>query len=168
METRDARVDQRMLAPQDDGAGGAGQAERYRMQPLEVFRMPVPTQAPDPVLPQDSPRAALAPTTVCLTVVLTAGGSVLRSAVLDGREECRAGAQAGNADLLLAAQAAVAHWQFVPAAICHFDAEMPPRDQDSCEGAARIEPVPVSLQYAFTFEVVHGQVRVSTGSAAGR
>jgi len=37
-----------------------------------------------------------------------------------------------------------------------------PSDRGDCEGAERVEPVPVSLLYAFTFEIVKGQHVVRT------
>jgi hypothetical protein len=39
-----------------------------------------------------------------------------------------------------------------------------PHDEDSCDGAQQIEPVPVTLQFAFTFEVREGRAQVRTGT----
>jgi len=37
-----------------------------------------------------------------------------------------------------------------------------PQDRGDCRSAERIEPVPVSLLYAFTFEIVRGRTTVRT------
>lgn len=143
-----------------DGGDGAGQVQPYRLQPSEGYRMPQLYAAQDPVVGTRDPRRELAPTVVCLQVVVTAEGKVERSAALADRPECTAGTAAENAPLLQAAQEAVAHWLFSPAAVCHYAAGVVPGKRGDCEGAERIEPVPVSLLYAFTFEIVHGQQTV--------
>lgn len=161
-------VDQRLLAPRGDGAAG-GAIAAYTMQPQQVFRMPQPLDAATPQLPADSPRRTLAPTTVCVRVVLTAQGAVQRSEPLHDREECSAGALADNADLLQAVQQEVAHWRFVPAAICTYaDPSQRPAVADRCDDAASVEDVPVTLAYAFTFEVRQGKASVQAGSLGGR
>ena len=57
-------VDQRMLLP-SASASAAGAVSSYQLRPQERFRMPRPLDAAMPELPADSPRNALAPTTVC-------------------------------------------------------------------------------------------------------
>lgn len=163
---RNANVDQRMLTP--EGGDGAGKIERYALARTEVFRMPQPVQADNPALPADSPRQTLAPTTVCARVILDARGEVLRAEPLADRAECAAGAQPDNADLVQAMLAQVRQWRFEPAAVCHFSAEHPPADPERCDGAQSVEPVPVTLLYAFTFEVEQGRVRVERGGVGGR
>lgn len=165
--TRNANVDQRMLVP-EDGGGGAAQVQRYQLAPTEVFRMPQPLDAGNPALPEDSPRQALAPTTVCVRVVVDTQGSVQRVEPLADRQECSAGARAEHADLMQAALGKVGQWRFEPAAVCHFAANHPPADPQSCAGAQTIEPVPVTLLYAFTFEVEQGQVHVQRGGMGDR
>jgi len=161
-------VDQRLLAPRGDGAAG-GAIAAYTMQPQQVFRMPQPLDAATPQLPADSPRRTLAPTTVCVRVILSAQGAVQRSEPLHDREECEAGALADNADLLQAVQQEVAHWRFVPAAICTYaDPAQRPAVADRCDDAATVEEVPVTLAYAFTFEVRQGKASVQAGSLGGR
>ncbi len=164
---RNANVDQRMLMPQA-GAVISGKIERYTLAPTEVFRMPQPREAGNPQLPTDSPRQRLAPTTVCAQVIVDAQGGVQRAEALDDREDCAAGRDAANADLVQAMLSTVRQWRFTPAAICHFAADKPPASNDSCEGAQTVEPVPVTLLYAFTFEVEQGRVHVETGGMRGR
>ncbi|MET0289708.1 MAG: hypothetical protein ABW178_08780 [Pseudoxanthomonas sp.] len=164
--TRNTNVDQRMLAP--EGAGGAGKVARYTLSPSEVFRMPQPQDAANPALPADSPRQRLAPTTVCARVIVDAVGAVQRAEVLDDRAECAAGGQPDNADLVTATLEKVRQWRFVPAALCRFAADRPPADPVHCDGAQSIAPVPVTLMYAFTFEVEQGRVRVERGGIGGR
>lgn len=163
---RNANVDQRMLTP--EGGTGGGKVERYTLSPTEVFRMPQPLQADNPALPADSPRQTLAPTTVCARVILDAQGAVQRAEPLTDRDECAAGAQPDYADLVQATLDKVRQWRFEPAAVCHFAADQPPADSQRCDGARSIEPVPVTLLYAFTFEVEQGRVRVERGGVGGR
>jgi hypothetical protein len=161
-------VDQRLLPPRGDGGAG-GAIGSYTMQPQQVFRMPQPLEAATPQLPADSPRRTLPPTTVCVRVILTAQGTVQRSEPLHDRAECSAGALADNADLLQAVQGEVAHWRFVPAAICTYAAPTPqPAVEGRCDGAASVQEVPVTLTYAFTFEVHEGKVSVQAGRVGGR
>jgi len=161
-------VDQRLLAPRGDGAPG-GAIAAYTMQPQQVFRMPQPLDAATPQLPADSPRRTLAPTTVCVRVVLSAQGAVQRSEPLRDREECSAGALADTADLLQAVQQEVARWRFVPAAICTYaDPAQRPAVEGRCDDAVSVEEVPVTLAYAFTFEVREGKASVQAGRVGGR
>lgn len=161
-------VDQRLLAPRGDGAAG-GAITAYTMQPQQVFRMPQPLDAATPQLPADSPRRTLAPTTVCVRVILSAQGAVQRSEPLHDREECSAGALADNADLLQAVQQEVAAWRFVPAAICTYaDPAQRPALEGRCDDAVSVEAVPVTLAYAFTFEVREGKASVQAGRVDGR
>ncbi|WP_254460600.1 hypothetical protein [Xanthomonas sacchari] len=161
-------VDQRMLETGFGAAPGAAAVPSYRMQPQQVFRMPQPLQAPTPQLPADSPRRSLAATTVCVRVILSAQGAVERSALLDDRPDCSAGAQPQMADLLQAVQEAVAQWQFVPAAICTYaDPAQRPAQDGRCDGAQSVQEVPVTLAYAFTFEVRQGKASVQSGRVSG-
>ncbi|CTP91589.1 hypothetical protein [Xanthomonas graminis] len=161
-------VDQRLLAPGGDGAS-AGAISAYAMQPQQVFRLPQPLDAATPQLPADSPRRTLAPTTVCVRVVLSAQGAVQRSEPLHDREECGAGVLADNADLLQAVQQEVARWRFVPAAICTYaDPAQRPAVEGRCDDAVSVEEVPVTLAYAFTFEVREGKASVQAGRVGGR
>ena len=155
-DTRAENVDHQRLQLRSDG-GGAGAIEAYALRPTEGYRMPQLHTAPPPVLGSTDPRQELTPTRVCLQLVVDADGRVQRSLPLADRPECEAGAAAVNLPLLQAAQEAVAMWRFSPAALCHFPAGKVPRDATDCAGAERVEPVPVSLLYAFTFEIVKGR-----------
>lgn len=155
VDTRNESVGHRRLQP--GAAGGGGQIQPYTLADSEGYRMPQLHTAPDPVVGEGDPRTSLPPTTVCLQVVVDAQGSVERSTPLSDRPECAAGAAGENAPLLEAAQQAVAMWKYSSAAVCHFAAGTVPADRGDCRGAERIEPVAVTLQYAFTFEIVKGQ-----------
>lgn len=155
-------VDRRLLVPESGAADGSVNA--YTLAASEGFRMPRPVQVPSPQLPQDPRQASLPATTVCVQVILDATGQVQRSEPLLGHSACAAGADPANQRLLQAAQAATARWTFVPAARCHFPAGVSPRAADDCSGATRIEEVPVTLAYAFTFEVIEGRTVVRSQS----
>ena len=137
-------VDRRLLVPESGAAGGSVNA--YTLAASEGFRMPRPVQVPSPQLPQDPRQPSQ------------------RSEPLLGHSACAAGADPANQRLLQAAQAATARWTFVPAARCHFPAGVSPRAADDCSGATRIEEVPVTLAYAFTFEVIEGRTVVRSQS----
>ena len=156
VDTRSENVDHRRLAAPAPGEGGATPAA-YALGATEGYRMPQLYAGPPPVVGERDPRRELAPTQVCLQVVVNAEGSVDRSVLLTDRSECQAGAAQENTVLVLAAQEAVAQWKYLPAAVCHFTAGQVPADRGDCRDAARVEPVPVSLLYAFTFEIVKGQ-----------
>ncbi|MNK17852.1 hypothetical protein D3C87_360490 [compost metagenome] len=158
VDTRTENVNLRRL--QSDGGGGAGAVQPYQLQPSQGYRMPQLYAAPDPVLGDRDPRRELQPTMVCLQVVVDADGRVERSVTLLDRAECTAGGMPENAPLVEAAQAAVAQWRYSPAAVCHYRAGHVQGDRGDCSGAERVEPVPVSLLYAFTFEIVKGKQTV--------
>ncbi len=154
-------IGQRLLP--SESAGGQGGVQPYALSGREVFRMPEPVHAPLPELPAMQARQSLPPVTVCLNVVVDAQGQVQRSFPLLAHSQCGAGNDAGNAYLLQAADAAVRQWRFTPAAICHFAPDATPAVAGDCSGAARVEDVPVTLPYAFTFEIVQGQAQVRVG-----
>jgi len=165
-DTRSDSVDQRLLSP-SGGAAGAARIESYSMGPQEAFRMPLLHDNVDPVLPADTPRQALAPTTVCMRVIIDREGAVERVEPLLDRAECAAGGEAANADLMAAAAAAAKTWRYEPAAICHYPV-VAPRNPHDCTDAERVETVPVTLNYAFTFQMERGQVRVKRGGVGAR
>ncbi|APP81692.1 hypothetical protein [Xanthomonas hortorum] len=163
---REDSVDQRMLSAQSGGEGDSS-IQPYTLAPTQRFRMPRALRSAAPVLPADSPRQSLPPTTVCAHVILTADGAVQRVDPMSDRDECAAGLLPGNADLVQAVRTTVQHWQFVPAAMCTFAPGVAqPAALDDCTGATGEEPVPVTLSFAFTFEVRQGKVSVRTGKVA--
>ena len=162
-------IDSRLLAPEPDGGGTAGQLQRYTLQPRQLFRMPQPLQAADPVLPPEADRQTLPATVVCVSVAIADDGTVMHAVPLAAREECAGVADPANAGLVQAALDAVTRWRFRPGAMCSYagDAAVPD-DPGDCADAQRVEPVAVSLQYAFTFEVRQGQATVRTGGLPRR
>lgn len=157
---RSRRVDQRMLLPKAAAASSSAMPT-YELRPQERFRMPQPVAEASPRLPADSPRTTLAPTTVCVRVVVSALGQVQRVEAHNDRAECVAGVVAENADLLQAVRQQLLGWAFEPAVICTWNVGVqPPVEEGDCTGAQKIEPVPVSLLYAFTFEIREGKASV--------
>jgi hypothetical protein len=157
-------IGQRLLQAESTGGQGGG-VQPYTLAASEVFRMPRPTHAPPPELPALQGRQSMPPVTVCLNVVVDEQGQVQRSFPLLAHSQCGAGNDADNGHLLQAAADAVRHWRFAPAAICHFAPGTSPAAPEGCVGAAKVEAVPVTLPYAFTFEIVQGQARVQVGKA---
>ena len=160
-----ANIGQRLLTPESN-AGQPGEIQPYELSGREVFRMPEPLQAPLPQLPSSAERQSMPAVTVCLNVVLDEQGRVQRSFPLLAHSQCGAGNDGQNAWLLQAASEAVQQWRFSAAAICHFAPGHAPVAADDCSGAEQVEPVPVTLPYAFTFEIVQGQARVRLEQAA--
>ncbi len=153
-------VNQRMLPP-EAGNGSAGKITHYEMQPQQRFRMPRPRHDVPPRLADDSIRTALEPTTVCVRIIVSETGKVTRVDTLDDRAECREGAMADNADLVQAVREQLLQWTFLPAAVCTWSAgTSPPDESEECTGAERMETVPVTLMYAFTFEIREGRTTV--------
>ena len=155
-------IGQQLLPPASNG-GQAGQIQPYTLSGSEVFRMPEPLHAPLPELPTTGSTQSLPPVTLCLNVVVDAQGQVSRSLLLAQRAECIAGNEVQNETLLRAASDAVQQWKFLPAAICQFAHGMQAGAGSDCSNAERVETVPVTLAYAFTFEVLQGQTRVHAG-----
>ncbi|MFC7519561.1 hypothetical protein ACFQS6_03400 [Xanthomonas populi] len=163
---REDSVDQRMLSSQS-GGGGDSSIEPYTLAPTQRFRMPRALRSDAQALPSDAPRQTLPPTTVCAHVILSAEGAVQRVDPMSDRDECAAGLQPDNADLVQSVRTTVQQWQFVPAAMCTFASGVAqPAALDDCTGAERQDPVPVTLSFAFTFEVRQGKVSVRTGKVA--
>lgn len=154
-------IDQQMLS-EERGAGAAGAIEPYRLAPTETFRMPEPVQAAQPQLPAGYEHRELPPTTLCVRVIVDADGGVQRSEALLAHSHCAAGTLAQHAALLEAALVATSGWSYRPAAVCRFAAGTRAKAPGDCTGAASVEAVPVTLAYAFTFEVEQGRARVST------
>jgi hypothetical protein len=153
---RSHSVEQKLLeSPEDPGSYKMGRAER--------FLMPLLQQQRSPELPLDSPRTVLSPTTVCVRVVLNERGTVDSVMPLDDRAECHAGTSADNQDLMRAVQESVMQWIFSPAAICSWKAGSDAPLFGGCAGAESIRPVPVSLMYAFAFEIREGKRIVRRG-----
>lgn len=159
VDERAVNVGQRLLTS-EGGGGSAGDIQTYALGETEGFRMPEALHAPSPVLAESFERQSLPPTTVCAQVIIDAAGKVERvDAILD-RVECEAGSNPELAALLQVVTSAVTQWQFRPAAICHFAPGVRTNNPYDCSGSIRSEDVPVTLLYAFTFEVIRGKARV--------
>ena len=153
---RSRHVDQRMLPVENED-------QAYKTGAQEAFRGPDARHNPTPQLPADSPRTNLEPTTVCVRLIISEQGDVERVDPLDDRDECRAGVASTNADLLQAVSEQLLNWKFEPAAICTWPEGKHPSVFGGCTGAEQVRPVPVSLFYAFTFEIKEGRRLVREG-----
>jgi len=146
-------VTQRLLLPEAAG--------RYDMAAHQAFVYPVPIDMAGPVFPSAGMPRELPSVTVCVAFVVDAEGRATRISPLR-----QTGCDDGAAQPLLrdAALAAVAGWVFEPAMFCDYpDAVSRDRDWNGqgCAGdRVQARAVPVSLAYAFTFEIREGRQRV--------
>ena len=148
---RAASVEQKMLIPES--------TDRYSVGENQIFLMPLSLGNDAPVFPAELERAALAPTTVCVDVVISDAGNVTQALPLQGMDNCGAGDAAAIPVLQRAVQSALAQWRFEPATVCTFpDVEAARRANGTClESEAQRRALPVRLAYAFTFEIVDGK-----------
>lgn len=154
---RDEEITERSRSVERKTLENAEDQSSYKMSRAERFLMPLLQRGRSPDLPPDSPRTSLAPTTVCVRVVLNERGTVDAVMPLNDRAECLAGMSPGNQDLMRAVQESVMRWVFSPAAICSWKEGSNAPLFGGCNGAEAIRPVPVSLMYAFTFEIREGK-----------
>lgn len=153
--TRSTGIGQRMILPE-----GVAQ---YGMDARQAFVFPAVDDGPLPEFPEALAQRELAPTTLCVSLVVDAGGAVHRVAPL-AQAGCEAPARFPM--LAEAARAAMERWRFRPAMLCTYP-DAATRDRDwtghGCAGAvADATPVAVTLGWAFTFEVREGRARVGT------
>ena len=139
--------------------------EPYRLAASQAYRMPQAHHAPPPEVPTILLARTLPATTICLQVVVSAQGVVERAEPLTGRTGCASDGAPTDALLSAAASEAVLQWAYRPAAVCYYPAGRTAPSPGDCSGAERVEDVAVTLQYAFTFEVIEGQARVRQGRA---
>lgn len=153
--TRIDTVDKRLILPEG--------ATRYEIAAHQAFVYPVPLQNPMPVFPMDYAPRELEATTICVSFIVDVEGMIA-----DLKPLSQAGCAPPDSLPALrdAVLSAMADWRFKPAMFCDYpDADT--RDHDwtgeGCAGEqveARV--LPVSLAYAFTFEVRNGKHRVSS------
>lgn len=149
------QVDQRLLLPESAG--------RYEMAPYQAFVYPVPIKMVGPAFPAAGMPRELPALTLCVSFVVDTTGKAAQVAPLR-----QTGCDDGSSQLSLrdAALSAVAEWTFEPAMFCDYpDAASRDRDWngDGCAGErVQARVVPVSLAYAFTFEIREGRQRVAT------
>lgn len=153
--SRIAAVDKRLILPEG--------ASRYAMAAHQAFVYPVPLDNPTPLFPPDYAPRELPATTLCVAFVVDAEGLPTGVSPL---AQAGCAAPEAFAPLRDAVVSAVAGWRFAPAMFCDYpDAATRDRDWNGngCAGE-RVEArvVPVSLAYAFTFEVRDGQRRVAS------
>lgn len=148
-------IDQRLLMPEAAG--------RYEMAAHQAFVYPVPVETAVPAFPSAGMPRELPALTLCVAFVVDDKGKATEVAPLR-----QAGCADGDAQPLLrdAVLSAVAGWTFEPAKFCDYpDAVSRDRDWNGygCAGErVQARVVPVSLAYAFTFEIREGRQRVAT------
>lgn len=160
-EWRETEVGQRMI----DHTGSG----RYAMEPHQAFVMPVLESAPLPQFSPDYAMQSLPPTTLCSALVVQADGSVSEGGLVSG-PGCIEPGQAPP-ELAAAVVDALGRWRFSPALLCTYpDAAARNREWmgRACDGQPlQAEPVPVTLAWAFTFQVRNGRhevVQARTGA----
>jgi len=156
--TRTAGVEQRMIQPEGTA--------RMEMAANQAFVFPVAREAAAPVFPPGLAIRELPPTTLCVSFVIDGEGTARQVKAL-GQEGCAVPER--YPELAAASQAAVSAWRFEPALFCTYpDEATRNRDWtgDGCAGAvAQVQAVPVTLAWAFTFEVREGRARVEAARA---
>ena len=146
-------ITQRLLLPEAAG--------RYDMAAHQAFVYPVPVAMAGPAFPSTGMPRELPSLTVCVAFVVDVEGRATQVSPLR-----QSGCDDGAVQPLLrdAALAAVAGWAFEPAMFCDYpDAVSRDRDWNGqgCAGdRVQARAVPVSLAYAFTFEIREGRQRV--------
>ncbi|MEL1266021.1 hypothetical protein [Pseudoxanthomonas putridarboris] len=153
--TRISAVDKRLILPEG--------TSRYGMAAHQAFVYPVPLNNPTPAFPAGYAPRELPATTLCVSFVVDAEGL---PADVSPLAQAGCAAPESFAPLRDAVLSAVVGWRFKPAMFCDYpDAATRDRDWNGngCAGE-RVEArvVPVSLAYAFTFEVRDGQRRVAS------
>lgn len=147
-------IGQRLLLPEAAG--------RYEMAAHQAFVYPVPVDTAGPTFPSAGMPRELPALTLCVAFVVDDKGKATQ--VLPLHQE---GCVDGDAHPLLrdAALSAVAGWTFEPAMFCDYpDATSRDRDWNGygCAGErVQARVVPVTLAYAFTFEIREGRQRVA-------
>ncbi|WP_093490122.1 hypothetical protein [Pseudoxanthomonas sp. YR558] len=138
-------------------------AGRYEIAPHQAFVYPVPVDTAGPAFPSAGMPRELPAFTLCVAFVVDEKGKATQVAPLR-----QAGCADGAAQPLLrdAALSAVSGWTFEPAMFCDYPDALS-RDRDwngyGCAGErVQARAVPVTLAYAFTFEIREGRQRVAT------
>lgn len=143
-------VEQRLVLP--------ASAPRYDMAAHQAFAYPVPQGNAAPAFPPHFDARELPPTTICVSFTVDVEGRV-RAAAAFAQPGCDAPERLQA--LRDASLSAVAGWRFAPAMFCDYpDAATRDRDWNGtgCAGArVQARTVPVTLAYAFTFEVRNGK-----------
>lgn len=148
-------VERRLILPEG--------ASRYEMAPNQAFAYPVPLHNATPAFPAHYAVRELTPTTLCVSFVVDVQGQPADVAAL-AQEGCSDPMQFD--ELSEAAISAVSGWRFEPAMFCDYpDAATRDRDWNGHGCAGEVtgkRAVPVSLAYAFTFEIRHGKPNVGS------
>ncbi|WP_447729786.1 energy transducer TonB [Pseudoxanthomonas suwonensis] len=156
-----AGVGQRMIVPE--------RTTRYALADHEAFVFPQVMASDSPEFPEDfhppSPFAA----TVCASVVVGEDGS-LRNVQLVEASECMAPGEV-PAPLATAVREAMQAWKFGPAMLCEYPDAATRQSSwngNGCSGPVReARPVPVTLTWAFTFELRDGRPQVTATRTGG-
>ncbi len=147
-------VGQRMITPANTA--------RYELASHQAFVFPQILANDAPEFPAGYRPPSPFELTVCASLVVADGGAVRDVRLVDA-PGCEAPA-AVPAPLRAAVTGAMSHWRFRPALLCEYpDADTRNRawNGDGCAGPVReARPVPVTLSWAFIFELRDGQARV--------
>lgn len=155
-------VGQRMIVPST--------VSRYELADHQAFVFPQILANDAPAFPASYRPASPFTATVCASLVVAEDGAVRDVRLVDA-PGCTAPAEA-PAPLAAAVHEAMSAWKFGPAMLCEYpDAETRERawNGDGCAGPVReARPVPVTLSWAFTFELRDGQARVTRNLGSAR
>ncbi|WP_232207599.1 hypothetical protein [Pseudoxanthomonas sp. J35] len=142
-------------------------ASRYELAPHQGFSLPQFLATDAPEFPAHYRPASPFDLTVCASLVVSDDGAVRDVRLVDA-PGCVPASEAPE-PLAEAVRGAMASWQFRPALMCEY-ADAATRNRswtgDGCAGPVlEARPVPVTLSWAFTFELRDGQARVTRNRA---
>ena len=129
--------------------------DRYELKNNQAFYLGERIgEAVLPVYPASELGKHLPEQNLCVEIVIDDDGRVLSSRPLFDPDGCSSQTMHPPEAFYEATEVAVKQWAFMPARICTFPLSV--AKNDGCEGAGKVEYVPIRLAFAFTFTEEHG------------
>jgi len=137
-------------------------AERYEIRDDQLFIMATPISTRNPEYPDVKDQQDIS-VDLCASFVVTEEGAVNQVEIVDA-PVCSDSALHTSDAFGKAVIAAVSEWSFLGAALCTFPESVSKNSECEGDGVVTV-PVPVRLDYVFTFELKDGEkkVRSKTG-----
>lgn len=149
-----------------------GDPNQYRLLANEVFIYPDSIDTEPPTLPASRLSKNLEKTILCVRIAITEQGNVSHVEPAYGVAPCQSGFRTELEDIEQLALARTREWMFFSPGICTYpDKQTPPYTQSEfrCrEKGGSYRTAPVTLTYAFSFEVREGKQTVDTLTTEAR